>query len=290
MIPDNQTNTVYLAEDWPTKFNSIYEELYKKLKSWNVNVKHLDQTRDIWARDYMPIQLSREEFVEYRYDPDYLMDPYGRQVKTFTGMVCDSIGIKTDKLDLFLDGGNIIKSDDCLIMTDKIFLENEDFVEKKGQEALKELLKQSFGVKKLAVIPWDEINEEYGHADGMIRFIDNKKVLVHGFYWSKYYSEDFRERLFGPLKKVGLEIVRFETTNEALNYNWAYLNFLQTKDIIVVPGVGYKSDEKAIEEISMHFPKYASDKRIKSIDLSKIIMDEEDGGGALNCLTWTIKA
>lgn len=35
--------------------------------------KKIKLTNDYWARDYMPIQLGENEFLKYRYYPDYLV-------------------------------------------------------------------------------------------------------------------------------------------------------------------------------------------------------------------------
>ena len=86
----------------------------------------LPLTNDIWARDYMPIQLANGDLIEFRFDPDYLQGRYKgyRDLKTYPDLVCDAISKKTVKSDIIMDGGNIVKSKDCIILTDKIVSEN----------------------------------------------------------------------------------------------------------------------------------------------------------------------
>ena len=72
--------------------------------------------------------------------------------------------------------------------------------------------------------------------------------------------------------------------SEKINAKFAYLNYLQTKDFILLPSLGIdKDDEKLEEEIKSYFPEYIN--RIRKINMNKIISK----GGALNCISWTIK-
>ncbi len=67
--------------------------------------------------------------------------------------------------------------------------------------------------------------------------------------------------------------------------NWAYINFLQTKDLILVPKLNIEEDVQAFEQISRHYPSYAVKGRIAQVEMTKIVKE----GGALNCATWTRK-
>lgn len=139
MISDNQTNKVYFSKLLRTdsKFAATCNEITKILDSFKVRYDFLEKTKDIWARDNMPIQVSDDKFVEYRYDPDYLQgtkeddnEEEGREIKTYPDMVCDWLNLKTIKTDIVLDGGNVIKSKNCVILTDKIVTENQYWYDK----------------------------------------------------------------------------------------------------------------------------------------------------------------
>jgi agmatine/peptidylarginine deiminase len=68
--------------------------------------------------------------------------------------------------------------------------------------------------------------------------------------------------------------------------NWAYINFLQTKDLILLPKLGTDEDEQALKQISDFYSDYADKNRIVQVEMNDIIAL----GGALNCISWTIKA
>ena len=62
------------------------------------------------------------------------------------------------------------------------------------------------------------------------------------------------------------------------------MNFLQTKDIILLPSYGIKEDDIALDQMKKYYPEYA-DGKIHQIDMTDIVKE----GGALNCISWTIK-
>jgi hypothetical protein len=136
MIADWQTNKVYFSGILRQRFPEVYNRLTDALNAFGYSPKEIPHTRDIWARDYMPIQVSKNKFIEYRYDPDYLQggsdDKQTRELKTYPDLVCDSMGLKTIKTDMILDGGNVVKSTNTIILTDKVVWENRRHYSKKA--------------------------------------------------------------------------------------------------------------------------------------------------------------
>lgn len=282
MITDFETDFIYFSELLKTKkeFISTCYSIAEILNFFEVKYGFLSDTNDIWTRDYMPIQISDNHFIEYRYDPDYLQAKKYRCLKTYSDLVCDSINLSTVKSDIILDGGNVVKSSNCVILTDKIIEENKAFYKPiELINKLKEILK----VEKVVLIPWDK-EEPFGHADGMLRFINDETVLIQGYYDT--YPEAFRNQLFGSLEKNGIhwEKLTFDVEKEDTR-NWAYMNFLQTKDLILLPKLGFDEDNQAKEQFGKYYPSYKERNRIRQVDVTEIVKGE----GALNCISWTIK-
>lgn len=277
MIADWQTNTIYFSELLKTdsRFSETSQQIISTLNDFGANYDFLSDTKDIWARDYMPIQINDDTYIEYRFDPDYLQKVRKgyRNLKTYPDIVCDTLKLKTKKSELIMDGGNFVKSTDCVILTDKIIKENRISYNKTD---LIKKLQDTFKVEKIVLIPWDK-SEEYGHSDGMVRFIDDETVVT------QYYFKDY-ETMLKPLKQVGLKI-------EYIDYNvkkkdkrdWAYLNFLQTKDLILLPKFGIEHDDQAFEQIESFYPDYNG--KIYQIDMNQTVIF----GGTLNCISWTTK-
>ncbi len=277
MIADWETNKVYFSKIFNTdpQFTETAKSVLSTLENFNVKAEYLPATKDIWARDYMPIQISKNKFIEFRYDPDYLQGKRKgrRNLKTYPDIVCSNINLLTEKSDIILDGGNCVKSTNCVILTDKIIKENHLTYSK--NKLIKEL-HTTFQVEKIVIIPQDKY-DEYGHADGMLRFINDDTVLI---------NHNFKDDsvLANRLKSAGLktEFIEYNVkTKDKLN--WAYLNFLQTKDLILLPKFGIDEDEHAIEQISIFYPDYKE--KIAQVELSEVVKL----GGALNCITWTKK-
>lgn len=188
--------------------------------------------------------------------------------------------LKTIKTDIILDGGNVIKSSNSIILTDKIIVENKNNYRPK---ALIEKLKQLFEIEKVILIPWDKA-EEFGHADGMIRFINENTVLINGYFDT--YKREFKDKIFGALKENGiaLEKLTFKVSKEDKR-NWAYINYLQTKDIILLPKFGIDEDKQALDQFKKIFPEYADRDRIIQLEIPEIVKN----GGAFNCISWNIE-
>lgn len=285
MIADNETNIVFFSDLLKSEpeYRNSYNQITKVLDKKHITYEFLQDTRDIWARDYMPIQVSENKFIEYRYDPDYLQGTGKgrRDLKTYPDIVCEPLNFDTVKTDIILDGGNVVKASNAVILTDKVVIENNRYYTKRR---LEEELRKLFEVDKVILIPWDE-EDEYGHADGMIRFIDDSRVLLNGLY--EKVDDDFKRELLRPLEKNGLDCrwLRFDVEKPDKR-NWAYINFLQTSGLILVPELGIDEDIQALEQLAVHFPEYDQRNGIEKADMTKIVKKK----GALNCISWTIKS
>lgn len=285
MITDKETDIVYFSDllKSDSKFTETCKQITDILDANQINYEFLQNTKDIWARDYMPIQVTKDKLIEYRYDPDYLQGiPKGRRdLKTYPDIVCDSLNLNTIKSDIILDGGNVIKGSSSVILTDKIVEENKRHYKR---QPLIEKLKQLFEVEKVIIIPWDK-GEEYGHADGMVRFINDNTVLINEDF--EYYPTDFKKKFFGAFRDNNIlcEKLSFKVSKKNKR-RWAYLNYLQMEDIILLPKFGIDEDEQALEQFKSFFPEYALRDRIIQVFANPL----EKKGGAFNCISWTLKS
>ena len=72
MIIDQQTNKLYLSAHLKERYPEFHQNLVQKLASIGITINHLNNTKDIWCRDYMPIQISEKSFVQFKFNPCYL--------------------------------------------------------------------------------------------------------------------------------------------------------------------------------------------------------------------------
>lgn len=275
-ISDELTNFVYLSDlliiNYPTFYNRIVDVFNKH----NINYAFLGNTKDIWAVDYMPIQISTSKFIQFIYEPDYLInDPTFIHTLSDPDIICSHLGIKTIKTDIKADGGNFVRNSSKLIMTSKIFSENPDYPENKLLSTIESLLNLN-----LIIIP-KEKNDLIGHSDGMVRFLDNDTVLMNDYSKEKdtYYQE-----LRMSLRNAGLSIINLPynpyNNKNYLDATGLYINYLQLHDFIILPIFDLPEDELAYNIISDIF----SDHTVIPLKSNEISKD----GGVLNCITWNI--
>ena len=137
--------------------------------------------------------------------------------------ICKKIGITPVKSNIILDGSNVIKTTDKIIMCDKVFLENPSISKKDLINELQHLFK----VDKLIFIPTHH-TDKIGHADGMVRFYNSNTVLIND-----YSKEDaaFQLRFRLALHNAGLDLIEIPYNPygnaKNLHANGIYINFLQ---------------------------------------------------------------
>lgn len=294
MILDSDTNLVYLSKLILEHPNGI--DIVKQLEDNGVAVGFIPSTKDIWARDYMPVQIADNKFIGYEYCPNYLYPNYASSITNQT-RVCDEMEIDTIPTGLIIDGGNVVKTSKGIIMIDKVFHENNHF----SRMGLINRLEEAF-CSEIIFLPWDR-SEYYGHADGVVREISAGKVLLTNYHrFSKKYAEQF-ERILSSLFDV--EVLNYDVEIPHKN-DWCYINYLRIGDKIFLPQltpmrrvveedciVGNRKAEyvpvgKIVEEDGMaeeQFKHLFSNCEIIPVSCPKIV----DNGGALNCITWNVK-
>lgn len=262
-----ETKTVYFSELLRIKHKVIFDELALIITKHGKKVKTLKHTKDIWIRDFMPL-VTNHGLFQYQYTPDYLTDKYGDKIRTNPNECIEELGLDTKNIDLILDGGNLVKYEDTIIMTDKVYMEN------KWLNNDKKILESIFHMfKKVIVIHWDK-NEPYGHADGMVRFIYKDHVLVNDGY-----SKNYKKRIFTPLQDAGLKVTELKIQKKAKD-SWGYINFLHIGDLIILPSINRVNDMTVKEQLHLLYP----DTTIELCN-AKALIEE---GGVFNCISWEL--
>lgn len=279
MITDQETNFVYFSEKLKVKYPTSAKKIADILIKHNVNYDFLKGTKDIWCRDYMPIQINDYEFVQFKYEPSYLANL--DDIRTIPETVCYKNYFEPKFNDINIDGGNVIKNRDTVILTDRIYSENPSIDQN-------ELLKQLSDIfnSKIIVIP-TFTEDTFGHADGSIRFDNNNSVIVSDLSNEYKYFKD-------PILKITKEnnfkiheLPRFDDKKINSKYKenaiGIYLNYLEIDNLIIFPifEIEGNKDKKAISKIKEVFP----NKIIEPIEINEIAFQ----GGLMNCISWNIK-
>jgi len=280
MITDNLTTCVYFSSILPEKCPVLNGHIIEALQKRGIPYAYLSGTKDIWCRDFMPIQIEEGRFVFYKYTPGYLQDKYGLQLQTNPMEVFQlevnqlhSIQKYGHKLDLVVDGGNVVKCGDKIVMMDKVFPENKE----KSPEEVQQMLEEAFCCE-IVFLPWDRW-EKYGHSDGIIHYLGDNRVLMTNYPdFDKGLAHDYLRILENHFDVTTLKYNVDKTDKNS----WAYINFLQVGHLVLVPQLGIPEDEQALEQISNAMPD------CEVIDIPAL--EAVRRGGALNCISWNIKA
>jgi agmatine deiminase len=275
MVPDCKTNTVYFSDQLANRHPRICHQLVDILEEQGVCWGFIRRTKDIWARDYMPVQLERGRFVKFRYTPDYLRG----YTNLITGdEVLEVVGAKgvTKKSKLILDGGNIVSLGRQVALTDKVYKENPWYTRYQVRSKLHEDLESDH----MVIIP-KEPYDVIGHADGVIRMIEEGIVLINEYRLIPYY----RDKLVETLQDAGLEFefmphIYTPSKGDLPSAVGIYLNYLRVGNLIIVPVFGLPEDETAVYRIEDLFP-HATVKAVRAEELA-------EEGGVFNCISWNI--
>lgn len=258
--------------------NSTYkpaaDRLFAALATSGVESQLLSGTLDIWLRDFMPVQIRDDGFVSFRYEPSYLENE--PELKTnFRNDLSSKFPFSVTYSDINLDGGNVVfsPSKEKAIISDRILTENPNYT----QAELIKILEQQLKAQVILIPSLKKKNDMTGHADGMVRFVDENTVIGN----CVPSKNGLEQRIKSALQKYGIGVIDFpyfsSSNDSAVG---CYLNFLETERHIFLPVFDNAMDDKAIAAAEEIFSK-----KIVPVNINEIAKE----GGVLNCISWETK-
>jgi len=245
------------------------------------------ETNDIWCRDFLPIQVDKNKFIQFSLTKDYYPKNLNH-LRTDPSPICEKLGIYYippvyDGIPIYIDGGNIIRKYNKVILTDKIFKDNKRIPPNQFRKILKNLLE----VDQVIIIP-KEPGEDSGHSDGMVRFVNKDTVLINDYSTSDT-NQRFVKQLYQSLKESGLKIIEvpykpvYGRINGIQPSTGIYINFLQVKNKIFLPT--FDDPPTDTRSISIFQKIFGSGNiiHVPSKELSQL-------GGVLNCISWEMSS
>jgi agmatine deiminase len=283
MITDQQTNFVYfssLLTERP-ELHAFWRSLEKTLQTAGINYGFIQNTEDIWCRDYMPVQITKNEFIQFTFDPGYLKPKRYKHLRTDTNKLTyhPTGQISLNHSQVVLDGGNVVRSRNAVVLTNTILQDNDT-----PQEELIQELKQVLQVEYVHLLP-KQPYDFTGHADGMVRFLDDHTLLV-----AEHSSESasWKAKYQKALASTGLKLIDFpavasDVKNSEGDYTalGCYINFVRIGSTILFPQFDLPEDAAAIREAKRILKGY----KLIPVPAAALAM----GGGVLNCVTWNIQ-
>lgn len=273
---------VYMSDLLKERYPETCNRLLQILDKYHVTYDWIKGTKDIWCRDYMPVQTESGKFIQFRYEPSYLK---GRkeweESRSDVKEICRINNIDAAFSDINLDGGNVLICDGRAIISDRLFSENP---ERDRDSLIKEL--SNLLECEIIIIPALKSQDEdmTGHADGMVRFVNRNTIIGNERRPNEYkYMKDGLQTAIDKFSLTYIDIPYFEDKDAKHPYSaiGIYVNYLELNNLIVMPIFNSKEDQVAIEIIKKAFP----NKNIETIDYNDVAKE----GGLLNCTTWVVK-
>jgi hypothetical protein len=277
MTPEWDADRLFLSDRLPDEEPTLFAALRSALSGVPTDI--IPGTADIWCRDFMPVQLDEDTFCQFTYDPDYLR---GHEHLVTPPENCRLPFMRDCRREqIVLDGGNVVASRNRVVMTDKIYRENPAIERSRLRQRLEELFQA-----ECVVIP-KEPGDEVGHADGVVRFVTENRVLMNDYSGvDPGYGAKVRTLLEGNGLEVDTlplfeEKGRRRRRDDLPSAVGLYINYLRVGDVVVMPGYGRPEDEVAVERVRRALPNAA---------VSQVPCRSLAGkGGVLNCISWAIK-
>ena len=250
------------------KYSSSAKNLFFALSDSGEKFTLFDGAKDIWARDFMPVKTKSGKYVSFRYEPSYLAgDP---QLRTnFKTDIAPHFVLPVTYSNINLDGGNVVfsPSKEKVIISDRVYSENPSWHKAELTAKLAKLLEAN-----VIIIPSLK-SDMTGHADGMVRFVDENTVVAN----APLSPFGFETKVKKALQNHGIEVLDFpyfdSNGDSAIG---CYLNFLETGQAIFLPVFGVDTDNKAVQTA-----KHIFHKAIIPVNINEIAAD----GGLLNCIS-----
>lgn len=251
------------------KYSLSAENLFSALSDSGEELALFDGAKDIWARDYMPVKTKSGQYISFRYEPSYLADD--PQLRTdFKADIAPHFALPVTYSNINLDGGNVVfsPSKTKAVISDRVFSENQEYDKNTLLSELEKLLEA-----EMVIIPSLK-SDMTGHADGVVRFVNENTVIGN----TSPYKNGYEQKVKKTLKKCGISVIDFPYfDSKGISAVGSYLNFLETEKHIFLPVFGNVLDEMALKCAREIF-----DKKIIPVNISEIA---EEGGG-LNCISW----
>ena len=233
-------------------------------------------TRDIWVRDFLPVRNGAGAWVAFRYRPEYLRGL--PELRTdYRRDLAGEMALEVRYSPLNLDGGNVVFTPDRrkAVVSERVFRENPRL----AQGAVIRQLEEELAAEVILIPALSPAEDMTGHADGMVRFLDDHTALGNHVPGGTLVAE-----IRGILQGYGIAVVDFPYTETGRvsadgvkSAAGSYLNFLETEEALFLPQFGLAMDGEAVRAAEGLFHK-----AVVPVDCAALAEE----GGCLHCVTW----
>ena len=251
------------------EYHADAERLFATLTANGEAFSLIENTREIWMRDFMPIKTRSGRYISFRYEPSYPADHEGERTKFKD--IASQFDFDVTYSNINLDGGNVVfsPSKEKALISNRIFSENKEYERSELVEELSKLLETE------VVIIEALKSDMTGHADGMVRFASEDTILINKTDWKMGLEQ--RQKIY--LEAEGFKVIEFpyHNSHRGKDATGSYLNYLETPCHIFFPMFDVPEDEIALSTARDVFSKKVIPVKITEIPKK---------GGVFNCISW----
>ena len=275
MVNESESNKLFITDLLLRHHPIIAKIITDTCNLHNKEVGIIYNAKDYWCRDFMPLQVNKNKFVQFVFDPTYYKSKKYSHFKTDINALNHSFTGEVFFSDIVLDGGNICSYNGTAILSEKVFRDNPLYSRTKLTGGLSNLLELD-KIVFIPTVPYDVT----GHADGMVKFINEDTILLNDF--SKVCSSSYINRLHKSLKGFNVMQIINEFHRNKLRDDATgdYINVIVVKELIFLSCYGYPSDELALRTVQAAYTTHTII-QVKTNDLAA-------KGGILHCATWNL--
>jgi agmatine/peptidylarginine deiminase len=266
----------------------------------NIELLEFPDLADIWIRDFAPlteIGLGLKIPVKFTYDPSYIKEK-DKEYAEADNKVGSLLGKKLinegeHSIEFTWDMGNLTHNGNgTAIISNQLIVDNKSV---SIEQELKPVIGAFCSFNKIIFVPV-EPEDETGHVDGMVRFID-EKTLVIGRYPVSYHCYSFMENLARDLvKQLGddYKIIRMDNAepedyvSEGLGSAVGnHVNFLRINNYILFPYYGDAISKEPFEKFQRDLKEHCLEIVLIIVEIPELIKLARKGG-VLNCISWQV--
>ncbi|SNR98402.1 agmatine deiminase family protein [Hymenobacter mucosus] len=274
MIAASPVARFYLADTLAQRHPATAKALIDALLKSGATVATLPGTRDIWARDFMPVLTARGHLMQFRYFPDYLRPKRWHTTITDGATVVHQLGLPFQRSPLIVDGGNVVSQFGRVLMSDKVLCENPTV----PRSHLLRMLADALEVDRIDLIPAHP-DDFTGHADGLVQLLDERTALIND---CRRHEPIIWQHLQKALRRAGFDCVPLPyNPYQNANYTSAvgeYINFLSVGKTLIIPIYHQAEDELVMRRLQELY----TDFEIIPLDGRAVAKQ----GGVFHCVTW----
>jgi len=295
-IPE-EVNILLVIRDLRYADEIIQKSLDNEVNS-HIDFIEIPSISDIWIRDFAPVTVMEQEVqtgMQFEYSPAYAEPKHlkyfqadheaGRTLwKHLRGYGVGSMYFKWDMGNLTCNGRG------TAIVTNRLIADNQGVNLK---HELLTMLHVILGFKNTLFVPIED-GDATGHIDGMVRFIDEKIVVVGG-YAEGVVNHNFMDTIARNLQQdLGTDFTIIRLLNgepedfEAEGIGSAignHMNFLRLNDTILFPYYGDSISKLPLKNFCLELEQNKLNITVIPVDIPELL-DLVRLGGVLNCIGW----